>query len=98
MATLEITRHTIASGGHLTSFGILGGHEGNREDLAIGATAAPSGVFSAYTVVRLVSDIDCIIRIGTGAVAVASEGERLKANMPEPRYLKEGERISVIAP
>ena len=97
MANLQITRYAIAAGGHLTSFGILGGQDGNREDLAIGAEAHTTD-FSAYTVVRLMPEADCVIRIGSSSVAVATQGETLKAGIPEPRYVKEGERISVIAP
>lgn len=95
MADLQITKHALD--GHLSGLGVLGGHSGDRTDVLIGA-AAHTDPFETYTVVRLYPEASCVIRIGADAVATASAGETLSAQVEAIRYVKEGERISVIAP
>lgn len=97
MADLQIVPFTIANGsGNMSSLGILGGQGGDRVDLVIGAEAR-TAAYATYTVVRLLPEADCVIRIGAGAVAAAATGDPLKSGIEAIRYVKEGERISVIA-
>ena len=95
MADLQITEHAI--GGHMSGLGVLGGHLGDRIDLPIGAVDE-TDPFETYAMVRLYPEETCVIRIGVDAVATAAGGETLPAQQEAIRYVKEGERISVIAP
>lgn len=95
MADLQIVPFA-ASAGNLTSLGVFGAQSGDRIDLVIG-TVQNSNAFSGYTLVKLLPEADCVIRIGVNAVVAAATGDPLKAGIEVPRYVKEGERISVIA-
>lgn len=95
MADLQITKHAV--GGNVSGLGVLGGHSGDRVDLVIGAEAHTTD-FATYSLVRLYPEAACVIRIGVTALATAAAGETLPAQQEAIRYVKEGERISVIAP
>lgn len=95
MADLQITKHAI--GGHMSGYGVLGGHLGDRIDVLIGSVDE-TDPFTTYSMVRLYPEVKCVIRIGVDAVATAAGGETLPAEQEAIRYVKEGERISVIAP
>ena len=96
MADLGIVPFTFNNAGNMASLGILGGQTGDREDLLIGSEAH-TGPFTGYTVVRLIPEADCVIRIGENAIAEVATGDPLTAGIEAMRYVKEGERISVIA-
>ena len=95
MADLQITKHAV--GGNVSGLGVLGGHVGDRIDVPIGAVDE-TDAFESYSLVRLYPEETCVIRIGVGAIAAAATGETLPAQQEAIRYVKEGERISVIAP
>lgn len=96
MADLQIVPFTMDNAGHIPSLGLLGGQSADRVDLVIGSEAH-TGPYSAYTVVRLLPEADCVIRIGANATAAAATGDPLKSGIEVTRYVKEGERISVVA-
>lgn len=96
MADLQIVPFA-ANAGNVNQMGIFGGQAGDRVDLVIG-TEAHTGPYSSYTAVRLLPEADCVIRIGVNATAAAATGDPLKAGFETERFVKEGERISVVAP
>lgn len=97
MADLQIVPFTFANGGgNMSNLGVFGAQSGDRINLVIG-TVDETEPFATYTLVKLLPEEDCVIRIGVDAVAAAATGDPLKAGIEVPRYVKEGERISVIA-
>ena len=95
MADLQIVPFA-ANAGNLSGLGVFGGQSADRIDLVIG-TVAHTSPFASYVLVKLLPEADCVIRIGVDAVAAAATGDPLKAGIEVPRFVKEGERISVIA-
>lgn len=95
MADLQIVPFA-ANAGNLASLGVFGAQSGDRIDKVIGSVVH-TDPFTTYTLVKLLPEEDCVIRIGVNAVAAAATGDPLKAGIEVPRYVKEGERISVIA-
>lgn len=96
MADLQIAPFA-ANAGNLANLGVFGGQAADRVDLVIG-TEAHTGPYSSYTAVRLLPEADCVIRIGVNATAAAATGDPLKAGIEAERFVRQGERISVIAP
>lgn len=96
MADLQIVPFTFGNAGNMAEFGVLGGQSADRQDLVIGSVVHTAD-FSTYTMVRLLPEADCVIRIGTGAIAAAATGDPLKAGVEAVRFIKQGERISVVA-
>lgn len=96
MADLQIVPFA-ANAGNLANLGVFGAQSGDRVDLAIGVEAHTE-TYSAFTAVRLLPEADCVIRIGVGATAAAATGDPLKSGIEAERFVRQGERISVIAP
>lgn len=96
MADLQIIPFPFGNAGNMSEFGVLGAQGADRQNLTIGAETR-TAPFSAYTMVRLLPQADCVIRIGVGATAVATTGDPLKSGVEAMRFVKEGERISVVA-
>lgn len=100
---LQITRYGASTSdavyGSSGIMSVLGPAVGDREDLAVSGTHAPTAAFVTGQIVRLYPQEKCVIRIGVGATATAATGETID---PSPdgviRYVPAGARISVIAP
>lgn len=96
MADLQIVPFA-ANGGNIAGLGVFGAQQGDRINKVIG-TVTHTDPFTSYVIVKLLPEEDCVIRIGVDAVAGAETGDPLKAGIEVARFIREGERISVIAP
>lgn len=74
---------------------VLGGQDGAGASLAIGPEAHTAS-FTKAAIVRISVDANCHVRIGADAVAAAATAEYWPAGTIEARWVRLGERISVV--
>lgn len=97
LSYFSLSQSDLPRGGAGDIVEVLRAQVGDRETLTVSSAAANGAAASSACVVRIVAEDKCAIKIGTAAVAEGSKGDVLLAGSEAVRWLRAGERVSIIS-